>query len=186
MKKLFAFILLLLGTFMLTATVAQAGNVLYAEAEGETMILKCADSAPEGLKVYDGTTNWQIMGVTTVIVDASCQSYTGNTLDYLFNTASNKLKTITGLNNLNTASVTSMGAMFLGCSGLTSIDISSFNTANVTVMSYMFFGCSALTSLDARSQRMEHHQRHAYEQHVLVLQISDHARPQRMEYCQRH
>ncbi len=56
MKKLFAFILLLLGTFMLTATVAQAGNVLYAEAEGETMILKCADSAPEGLKVYDGTT----------------------------------------------------------------------------------------------------------------------------------
>ena len=147
---------MLLGTFMLTATVAQAGNVLYAEAEGETMILKCADSAPEGLKVYDGTTNWQIMGVTTVIVDASCQSYTGNTLDYLFNTASNKLKTITGLNNLNTASVTSMGAMFLGCSGLTSIDISSFNTANVTVMSYMFFGCSALTSLDLRSFNTSH------------------------------
>ena len=34
--------------------------------------------------------------------------------------------------------------MFLGCSSLQSIDLSSFNTTNVKDMRSMFFGCSSL------------------------------------------
>ena len=38
--------------------------------------------------------------------------------------------------------------MFNGCSGLTSLDISSFNTINVLNMDRMFRGCSSLTNLN--------------------------------------
>ena len=47
----------------------------------------------------------------------------------------------------NTSNVTDMESMFRGCSGLTSLDVSSFNTNMVTDMSYMFKGCTSLTSL---------------------------------------
>lgn len=86
----------------------------------------------------------------------------------------NKLKTIEGLGNLNTSSVTDMSNMFASCTrlieldlrsfntanvkdmynmfasciGLIKLDLSSFNTANVKEMSYMFFDCERLLSLD--------------------------------------
>ena len=47
----------------------------------------------------------------------------------------------------NTSNVTDMESMFRGCSGLTSLDVSSFNTSNVTKMYYMFYDCSGLESL---------------------------------------
>jgi len=59
-----------------------------------------------------------------------------------------KLTSITGLSYLNTENVTVMGAMFMGCTGLTSIDLSNFNTANVKDMGNMFDGCAGLMSLD--------------------------------------
>ena len=49
---------------------------------------------------------------------------------------------------LNTSEVTNMSHMFNGCSGLTSIDLSTFNTSKVTTMFSMFNECSSLTSLD--------------------------------------
>ncbi|MBO4720137.1 MAG: BspA family leucine-rich repeat surface protein [Prevotella sp.] len=55
------------------------------------------------------------------------------------------------LSSFNTTKVKAMGWMFDGCSGLRSIDLSSFNTSNVTVMEQMFYGCSGLTSLDLSS-----------------------------------
>ena len=58
------------------------------------------------------------------------------------------LKQIEGLEYLNTSEAKDMSAMFLHCSGLTSLDVSHFNTQNVTDMSNMFSDCSALTSLD--------------------------------------
>ena len=51
-------------------------------------------------------------------------------------------------NNFNTANVTSMKSMFIHCSSLTNLDLSSFNTANVTDMQDMFNYCYSLTSLD--------------------------------------
>ena len=48
----------------------------------------------------------------------------------------------------NTSKVTNMTNMFYGCSGLTSLDVSSFDTSNVTDMNLMFSICEYLTSLD--------------------------------------
>ena len=58
------------------------------------------------------------------------------------------LKQIEGLEYLNTSEAKDMSAMFLHCSGLTSLDVSHFNTQNVTNMNAMFWGCYGLTSLD--------------------------------------
>ena len=38
--------------------------------------------------------------------------------------------------------------MFLGCSSLTSINLSNFNTNNVTNMYGMFYGCRSLTTIN--------------------------------------
>ena len=61
------------------------------------------------------------------------------------------LKTIEGIENLNTEKVKNMSYMFYFCSKLESLDLSKFNTANVTNMSYMFFDCLALSTLDLLS-----------------------------------
>ena len=58
------------------------------------------------------------------------------------------LKTIQGLENLDTSQVTNMSSMFYGCSDLTNLDLSHFDTSQVTDMDYMFTGCEKLTSLD--------------------------------------
>ena len=52
---------------------------------------------------------------------------------------------------VQTCALPILSYMFRGCSGLTSLDLSSFKTANVTNMSYMFKDCSDLTSLDLSS-----------------------------------
>ena len=49
-----------------------------------------------------------------------------------------KLKSINGLNKLNTEDVTDMQGMFYKCATLSTADFSSFNTSNVTDMSLMF------------------------------------------------
>ena len=59
-----------------------------------------------------------------------------------------KLKTIQGLENLDTSQVTNMSEMFRACLGLTSLDVSHFDTSRVTDMSSMFDWCEKLTNLD--------------------------------------
>ena len=61
------------------------------------------------------------------------------------------LQSFTGLTNLNTSMVTNMYMMFMKCTGLTSLDLSSFNTSKVTTMASMFSLCTSLTSLDLSS-----------------------------------
>lgn len=58
------------------------------------------------------------------------------------------LTEINGLQYLNTEKVTSMSAMFSGCSKITTIDLSNFDTSNVTDMRSMFSNCKGLTSLE--------------------------------------
>ena len=58
-----------------------------------------------------------------------------------------KLKTIQGLENLDTSQVTNMSWMFAFCEKLTSLDVSHFDTSQVTDMSSMFL-FDNLTSLD--------------------------------------
>ena len=59
-----------------------------------------------------------------------------------------KLKTIQGLENLDTSQVTDMSHMFEYCEDLTSLDVSHFDTSQVADMSEMFLNCSSLINLD--------------------------------------
>ena len=61
------------------------------------------------------------------------------------------LKTIQGLENLDTSQVTDMSYMFAFCENLTYLDVSHFYTPQVTDMSHMFQGCDKLTNLDLSS-----------------------------------
>ena len=60
------------------------------------------------------------------------------------------LASISGIQYLNTSSVTDMAYMFFGCYALTALDLRSFNTQNVRDMYNMFYECISLTSLDLR------------------------------------
>ena len=59
-----------------------------------------------------------------------------------------KLKSIRGLEYLNTSEVTDMGEMFRECELLTNLDLTRFNTENVTDMNSMFRGCANLKHLN--------------------------------------
>ena len=83
---------------------------------------------------------------TKVVFDSSFKDYRPATTSCWF-CICKTLATIEGIENLNTEEVTDMSNMFLGCSSLTSIDVTKFNTAKVTDMRNMFSSCSALTTI---------------------------------------
>ena len=85
--------------------------------------------------------------IVHIVFDKSFSTYTPTSL-YKFFANLTKLKTITGLEYLNTEKVTNMSYMFFNCSSLTSLDVTHFNTAKVTNMNRLFSYCSSLTSLD--------------------------------------
>ena len=62
--------------------------------------------------------------------------------------ANTRLKSVEGIEHLNTSEVTDMRWMFSRCSGLSSLDVSHFDTQNVTSMKSMFGYCNLLGSLD--------------------------------------
>ena len=74
------------------------------------------------------------------------QIFTFEKIRWIGNTPN--LERIDNIENLDTADVTNMNAMFIDCSGLTTLELSHFDTANVTDIGYMFYGCSGLTALD--------------------------------------
>ena len=83
---------------------------------------------------------------TTIDFQNSFQNFTPTNLSCWFG-KSNNVTEVKGGSNLNTASVTNMSQTFLGCSGLTELDVSNWNTARVTNMKFTFYNCSGLTSL---------------------------------------
>ena len=84
---------------------------------------------------------------TTVKFDPSFKNVKPTSLYYWFGYFKT-LTSITGIANLNTASVTNMAATFMWCNSLTSLDVSGFQTSNVTSMHDMFCECGKLTSID--------------------------------------
>ncbi len=106
------------------------------------------------LNTGDNDTGWDTDGtksyVTKVVFDSSfAGARPTTTCDWFYNMQN--LQSITGLSYLNTSEVTDMRYMFLGCSKLTSLDVSHFNTSKVIYMNQMFSGCTGLTSLDLSS-----------------------------------
>lgn len=102
---------------------------------------KKSDRNGMGMGNYDGAL------VTVVTIDSSFANYYPESTSKWFEGFS-MLTTINNIENLKTDSVTTMEGMFMGCYGLTSLDLSSFNTSNVTNMNSMFYWCTNLTSLD--------------------------------------
>ena len=85
--------------------------------------------------------------ITECVIDPSYVNLETKSLSGLFYGMS-KLKSIQGLEYLNTSKVQSSSCMFYNCSSLTNLDVSGFKTDNVSDMSWMFYGCSNLTNLD--------------------------------------
>lgn len=59
-----------------------------------------------------------------------------------------RMKSIEGLEYLNTSKVKDMSEMFYDCFNLTSLDLSHFYTGHVSSMCLMFYQCTRLESLD--------------------------------------
>ena len=85
--------------------------------------------------------------ITECVIDPSFANYKSRDMEGMFLYWRN-LKSIQGLENLNTSMTSTMNRMFTGCNNLTSFDVSGLNTDNVEDMNNMFSGCSSLTSLD--------------------------------------
>ena len=99
------------------------------------------------IEIFPGWNEKDWVGsVTKVVFDPSFADYEpGITCFWLAGMKS--LKSITGMEYLNTSHVYDMYYMFSGCSSLTSLDLSSFNTRWVKYMQGMFNGCTNLNTI---------------------------------------
>ncbi len=84
--------------------------------------------------------------VTHVNIDSSFEVVKLLYLQNWFSGCKN-LISISGIEHLNTSNVVYTDAMFLGCSSLTSLDLSHFDTSKVENMDFMFSGCSELKTI---------------------------------------
>ena len=85
--------------------------------------------------------------ITECVIDPSYADVKQRDLNQFFAGWKN-LKTIQGIENLNTTKARNMELMFFNCQNLESLDLSSFKTDNVTNMREMFIQCYNLRSLD--------------------------------------
>ena len=97
----------------------------------------------------DAQTSIYAQHVATVVFDASFAAARPTTTARWFR-GMERLRSVTGLGNLNTSQVTDMSYMFYDCWQLPSLnlDFSSWNTGKVTNLSNMFYNCRAFVSLN--------------------------------------
>lgn len=90
---------------------------------------------------------WCGDGYSKAVFDSTFVDYEPtNTSRWFYKSSS--MRTIEGMEFLNTHHVTDMNRMFYFCSALTEIDLSGFNTDLVEDMSGMFYRCTTLQSID--------------------------------------
>ena len=88
--------------------------------------------------------------ITEAMIDPSMANANLTSLNWLFSGKENSLiylATIKGLENLNTANVEDMSAMFFCCYGLKTIDLTMLDTKKLTNTKEMFAHCSNLTTI---------------------------------------
>ena len=154
---LMLFMLLLLPAGMVAQKAASSSKYIATyESSTQTLTFKeyVGETLPKNsawvedkMKVADIKRNFGNGTIVHIVFDKSFSTYTPTSL-YKFFANLTKLKTITGLEYLNTEKVTNMSYMFFNCSSLTSLDVTHFNTAKVTNMNRLFAYCSSLTLLD--------------------------------------
>lgn len=158
-KKIFLLLFMLL-TGVLNASAQQPYAVLSTDNTTLTFYYDLQKSSRTGMAFglntegdYPGW-NENPSTVTKVVFDSSFADARPTCCDFWFSEMEN-LESISGLNYLNTSSVTSMEWMFSRCSKLTSLNVSGFNTENVYDMTGMFSGCSKLINLDVSGFKTE-------------------------------
>ena len=128
-------------------------DTLRADRDGTTWRIRGAkDHFPSHFSSHAWTGDWGSPNTTvlTAVFDASFRDFCPTTTaQWFYKLAS--LKSIEGLEHLNTSQVTDMSSMFSGCESLPSLDLSSFDTSEVTSMGVMFSDCQSLTALDLSS-----------------------------------
>lgn len=135
----------------------EATDPMYGPSQAETLTFYYDENkASHGWNTYSLNTGNNAPGwtqatnyseaITRVVFDLSFADYQPTTCYHWFYQCSN-LHTITGIEFLNTSSVTNMAGMFYDCDDLTTIDLSHFNTSNVTNMAQMFGYCSELQTI---------------------------------------
>ena len=135
------------GWFYLASTEDDSNMYVVASADGKTLTFYCdeeRDSHQNTYRVNKGYDHWP---VTHVVFDESFGNAQPTSVSQWF-AEMPELYVITGLEYLNTSSVTDMSEMFKGCGSLADIDLSNFDTSHVTDMHGMFRGCSGLASID--------------------------------------
>ena len=114
---------------------------------------------PEGDNVYETLETefdfnipapWVSNDLKYVVFDESYSKVCPKSTAFWFDGATN-LRSISGIEHLNTSEVTKMTKMFSGCLSLRSLDVSHFNTENVWTMNGMFGVCENLVKLDLSS-----------------------------------
>ena len=121
-------------------------DILRADRAGRTWGIGNTRPSP----VWAGTWDYPMTTILTAVFDASFRDFSPTTTARWFYRIKS-LKSIEGLEYLNTSQVTDMEEMFYGCESLTSLNLSNFDTSKVTSMWEMFGGCESLTSLDLSS-----------------------------------
>lgn len=145
----------LLLTLLLSAVKMQAQEMYAVLVDGiATYYYDNNRSAREGLvfsiedkQIFDIPYNET---VKTVIIDDSFSNARPTSTAGWFGPLQN-LKTIEGLEKINTSNVRDMNCMFSDCQSLTSLNLSNFDTKNVINMHRMFASCRSLTNLDLSS-----------------------------------
>ena len=130
-------------------------DTLRADRNGETWgIREIRDrrriSLLSSLPAWAGYRHSPSTTVFTAVFDASFHDFCPTTTAGWFYEFKS-LKSIEGLEHLNTSQLTDMGCMFYGCASLTSLDLTSFDTSKVKYMDWIFWNCRSLTSLDLSS-----------------------------------
>lgn len=138
------------GYFAMTAE--EYANI---SADGTTITFYCDDNrgSRQGTTyAIDGTAStpeWSANAatITKAVFDPSFAFARPTTTQRWFSGMKN-LKTIEGIENLNTSDVTIMSYMFLNCQSLETLDLSHFDTRKVDKMGYMLQGCTNLKSVN--------------------------------------
>ncbi len=117
--------------------------IYQGEADGRSLKLAINDEVTD-------SNRGSIVTITIVKPADGSKIIPETDLSSLFKTYT-ALKTINGLEHVDTSSVTTMNSMFSTCLLLTSVDLSGFNTEKVTDMGSMFATCDDLNYLNLSS-----------------------------------
>ena len=135
-----------------TVNVQEADSEVYTGSWGTCKWTYDNGTLTIGGGTAKGSRTWgsYVSSIEKVVISGRITLDEGNTLYGLFQNMSS-LKTIEGLNNLDTSNALTMAYMFDGCSSLTKLDLSSFNTSRVDEMLGIFYNCKSLEELDVSS-----------------------------------